>query len=94
MRDTPQTHFDCLVIHAGFKPATPTSVVWYSIQLSSWTVLPKKRAKVLLIFDIHKFFYKKSAKMFTFALFSCILHHNCGVESTYSSTICASLRSW
>ena len=22
------------VIHAGFKPATPTSVVWYSIQLS------------------------------------------------------------
>ena len=23
-----------LVIHAGFKPATPTSVVWYSIQLS------------------------------------------------------------
>ena len=23
-----------LVIRAGFKPATPTSVVWYSIQLS------------------------------------------------------------
>ena len=22
------------VIRAGFKPATPTSVVWYSIQLS------------------------------------------------------------
>ena len=25
-------HF--FVIRAGFKPATPTSVVWYSIQLS------------------------------------------------------------
>ena len=24
----------CYVIRAGFKPATPTSVVWYSIQLS------------------------------------------------------------
>ena len=25
---------DFFVIRAGFKPATPTSVVWYSIQLS------------------------------------------------------------
>ena len=26
--------FVFFVIRAGFKPATPTSVVWYSIQLS------------------------------------------------------------
>ena len=26
--------FFMFVIRAGFKPATPTSVVWYSIQLS------------------------------------------------------------
>ena len=26
--------FFLFVIRAGFKPATPTSVVWYSIQLS------------------------------------------------------------
>lgn len=30
----------CYVIRAGFKPATPTSVVWYSIQLSYGTDNP------------------------------------------------------
>ena len=34
VKETSQTHYNFSVIHAGFKPATPTSVVWYSIQLS------------------------------------------------------------
>lgn len=42
------------VTAAGFKPATPTSVVWYSIQLSYAAVILFSECKDRAIFQISK----------------------------------------
>jgi hypothetical protein len=56
---------DLIVTAAGFKPATPTSVVWYSIQLSYAAIHSKIECKDRAIFLFYKTNIQKSSKKLT-----------------------------
>ena len=49
-----------MVTATGFKPVTPTSVVWYSIQLSYAAIALFCECKDRLFFLISKGYFKKS----------------------------------
>ena len=60
-----------MVTAAGFKPATPTSVVWYSIQLSyAANYFSLASAKIGLFFFSAKQIFKKVTKLTVFALYT------------------------